>query len=622
VRRFVAVVALLAAVTAIYGPPAPARADTDTHGTLSFHPFTMDGCTTATPGSHGRGNCDPVNLVFPDATWQEVRDALIAQGWTTSGFGDTQYVHVGASAVVAQNVQLFRSSGSFVRYHMRIWSAPGGMAIAGVHHESGIFQHTIDMDWDAAEAFVASQLCGPGRCHGIPLALQSSLQGGDGEWRGWANDASATAIYFDGPAFRLVFTTQPGGATVGRPLNPQPQVAVRDGLGATATADNATIVTLSLGGSPGTAGCAGGLSRTVLAGMAAFNGCSVDSPGTFSFQATASGTISPATSAQFVVQAPAPGIGRHQLAATALGSEVLVAGRNEIGELWFRETLAGSWGPWMRVGGGVAGRPVAVTIAGEPFVFFRGAAGDFAYYHRSGGVWTLVSLGGVMVGDPAAAIDGDGDAVVAHLNAAGDIWTRRLSGGSWAPWAQITGTLAHSLILVRHGDDIRLMGINASSNLWTIPWLSASDSWGAWEPLGGVLEPGLAAGATPGGDFAVAGVDVAGKVWTRTLTAGNWGPWTLDPGILAGPAAIASTPGVLMLAGVSANGAAWAQPYTGGWQGWTALGGVLGTEVLLAASGSAVHLFALNADGELWTRRWDGASWGGWSSLGGILAIE
>ena len=113
-------------------------ASTDTYRGVDFHPFTMAGCTAPDDESHGVGNCDPVNLIFPGKTWWQVRDALTAAGWTTLGFGSSQLMHFTESTVlVSQHVQLFYYDGLDTRYHVRIWQGPKQTTIASVHHERG-----------------------------------------------------------------------------------------------------------------------------------------------------------------------------------------------------------------------------------------------------------------------------------------------------------------------------------------------------------------------------------------------------------------------------------------------------------------------------------------------------
>jgi len=90
---------------------------------------------------------------------------------------------------------------------------------------------------------------------------------------------SATSNLFD-VADRLAFATQPSGAAAGVAFTTQPVVAVRAGANATATHDAGTVVTLAIQAGSGAAGailtCTGGLSKTVVAGIATFAGCAID----------------------------------------------------------------------------------------------------------------------------------------------------------------------------------------------------------------------------------------------------------------------------------------------------------------------------------------------------------
>lgn len=81
-------------------------------------------------------------------------------------------------------------------------------------------------------------------------------------------------------------TTPPTTITGGTPFPVQPTIRVVDAADNTITADNSTLVGLSiLSGTPATGGpgilsCTGGLVRTVSNGVASFTGCSIDRTGT------------------------------------------------------------------------------------------------------------------------------------------------------------------------------------------------------------------------------------------------------------------------------------------------------------------------------------------------------
>jgi hypothetical protein len=197
---------LAAAVLAAAAAPAHAVGDavvTGSAGTVAFHPFTIPpntGCVRW--AEDGTYNCDPVNLVFANRSPGQVRDLLRAKGWTTFDLGSTQSLHFGTDTRYAQDIQVFRadgrnSAGESLRYHMRLWRVRGALStvtVGAAHHERRVgFSDIIDRSWDVSEAFVAGHLCPAGGCFTTAaLPKQKQMQGGDSEWRGWANDASAT----------------------------------------------------------------------------------------------------------------------------------------------------------------------------------------------------------------------------------------------------------------------------------------------------------------------------------------------------------------------------------------------------------------------------------------------
>jgi uncharacterized repeat protein (TIGR02543 family) len=97
-------------------------------------------------------------------------------------------------------------------------------------------------------------------------------------------------------ASRLVFTTQPGGATAGQPFAPQPRVSLEDFYGNVVQGSSASV-TLKIRRGGGTlSGCAANPVHAV-AGVASYAGCTIGTAGTYSLQATASGIFFGGTSA-------------------------------------------------------------------------------------------------------------------------------------------------------------------------------------------------------------------------------------------------------------------------------------------------------------------------------------
>jgi len=109
-----------------------------------------------------------------------------------------------------------------------------------------------------------------------------------------------------GPPAKVVFSVQPGGASVGTSLNPQPIVSIVDAAGNLVTT-SALPVDLAITGGTGVPGatlsCAGGTTLSASAGIASFTGCTVDKTGS-NYTLTASSTgLTSAVSATFAITA-------------------------------------------------------------------------------------------------------------------------------------------------------------------------------------------------------------------------------------------------------------------------------------------------------------------------------
>jgi len=125
------------------------------------------------------------------------------------------------------------------------------------------------------------------------------------------SSAVSTAITIGpGAAVALGWVTQPGNASFGANLNPQPVVAVRDAIGnpVTSGAGSTLSVSLSLGANPTGAvlTCSGGQSKAAVAGVATFSGCQVSKVGTgYTITAVASGVTGTTSSPLNVTPGPA-----------------------------------------------------------------------------------------------------------------------------------------------------------------------------------------------------------------------------------------------------------------------------------------------------------------------------
>ena len=95
---------------------------------------------------------------------------------------------------------------------------------------------------------------------------------------------TANSTPFDvtvGAASQIVFTVEPGNATTGSPFGTQPVVTIEDAGGNTVTTDNASL-NMEIGQGTGTiSGC----TEIASGGVTTFNGCSIDTAGSFRLQA-------------------------------------------------------------------------------------------------------------------------------------------------------------------------------------------------------------------------------------------------------------------------------------------------------------------------------------------------
>lgn len=113
----------------------------------------------------------------------------------------------------------------------------------------------------------------------------------------------SSALVVTGAPDHLVFSAQPTSGSAGIALAPQPTVTVKDAFGATVLADQSSVITLALNaptsGGPGVLSCSAGLAKTVSSGVAAFAGCSIDTPGIAYSIHAASGVLEPTDTGTF-----------------------------------------------------------------------------------------------------------------------------------------------------------------------------------------------------------------------------------------------------------------------------------------------------------------------------------
>jgi len=112
-----------------------------------------------------------------------------------------------------------------------------------------------------------------------------------------ADATSAPFTVSTGPATRLAFLNEPGGATGGSAFVAQPEVAIEDAGGNTVAFDTHPIILAINTGAGALSGC----SETTTAGVASFTGCTIDTAGAYTLTATDAGDALSATSSSFNV---------------------------------------------------------------------------------------------------------------------------------------------------------------------------------------------------------------------------------------------------------------------------------------------------------------------------------
>jgi hypothetical protein len=116
---------------------------------------------------------------------------------------------------------------------------------------------------------------------------------------GLTNATSASFNVTAGPAAKLAFTVEPTNTNSGATIN-QVQVTVQDAQGNTVTTSTASV-TLAIGTNPASGTLSGTLTVAAVNGVAAFNGLSINNPGSGYTLTAASSGLASATSRAFNV---------------------------------------------------------------------------------------------------------------------------------------------------------------------------------------------------------------------------------------------------------------------------------------------------------------------------------
>lgn len=260
---------------------------------------------------------------------------------------------------------------------------------------------------------------------------------------------------------------------------------------------------------------------------------------------------------------------------------------------------------------------MAIDANGNGFAFYRGQ-GDAVYMRTiSGGIWSQQSsIGGVIVGAPAAAIVPDG-VIVAARGTDSAIWLREMHNRTWGPWHSWGGILSASPAITAAGDRIDVFGRGADGALWTRTMPSGVPLT-PWHSLGGKLITGPAAVVSGSGRIDVYGVGTDRAVWTRSLSGGVWSAWnTIGGRTYSAPAAAwvpQSNERFVFVRGT--NNQLFADTFgAGGASGWHSLGGVLIDGPGAGASATSIGVAVRGTDNAVWQRLFRDGSWSAYSRV-------
>jgi endonuclease/exonuclease/phosphatase family metal-dependent hydrolase len=219
--------------------------------------------------------------------------------------------------------------------------------------------------------------------------------------------------------------------------------------------------------------------------------------------------------------------------------------------------ISGGWGPFKVLPGGTLTSDPTAVFEGDPegfnsrqHVFYRDAAGAVGHrYQDDSFVWREASLGGSIIGAPAAVSWGEGHLVVFALGADRTLFHRTYLNGTWAAWTRVsteTWTADPAAVTVADGRiDVILRGNDGQLYQKT---KTATTAWPATSKvLSGVVTGGAGvAGAWNEGRLDVFARSATGSLLQRTYTiAGGWTTSYVDLGgyVTADPEAVSWGPG-------------------------------------------------------------------------------
>jgi hypothetical protein len=232
------------------------------------------------------------------------------------------------------------------------------------------------------------------------------------------------------------------------------------------------------------------------------------------------------------------------------------------------------------------------------------------------GTWSgPIALGGVTYDAPAIAFRGSA-IEVAVRGTNGLVYTSVAGPGGFGGWLRTAAAVSGPPALVdAPGDGIEILGRDGAGGFarWSE---STPGQVAALTGPGGLLAPGTGGGGvyTADGRLHVAVIGTNGAGYVRSLTAGQWGPWSNIGGVLVGRVVLGSLNGTSTYAvSQGTNALAYVQPLPG--SGWVrARPEALATfpTAALRANGTGV-LVGVDGAGQVVVSSLSGGQWQAWS---------
>ena len=219
--------------------------------------------------------------------------------------------------------------------------------------------------------------------------------------------------------------------------------------------------------------------------------------------------------------------------------------RGQDDAVYLRTVRNGSWSAQTSLGGTIIGAPAATVAGGSTVVVAARGTGPNGALRTttmlSSGVLTVwTGLGGNVITAPAAVSPAAGSIELYAVGTDHAVWRDALSGGAWTGWKPVGGATysAPAVARIPGSNGVRVFARGTDNALYADT--GNAGVFGGWRRLGGVLIDGPAAAGTPapGIDVAVRGTDNA--VWVTSYRAGGWSSFT-QAWAPAAPAAPASS---------------------------------------------------------------------------------